>query len=96
MVAFIEDREVVFVADLVRVGAKDTNAKSVKRAGREFGRFVVDHPFDALLHFAGGFVREGHSENFCGIDACGHQPRDTGHDGSRLACASTGENEEGA
>ena len=96
MVAFVKDREVVFVADLDRIGTENPNAQSMKRAGRDLRRLVVNHPFDALLHFAGGLVREGHSENFRGIDARGHQPSDAGHDGSRLACASTGENEERA
>ena len=94
MVAFVKDREVVFVADLDRIGAENPNAKSVKRAGRDLRRLVVNHPLDALLHFAGGLVRESHSENFRGIDARGHQPRDAGHDGSGLARASTSEDQE--
>ena len=93
MVAFIKDREVVFVADLVCIGAEDPNAKSVKCAGGYLGRLVVDHPLDAFLHFAGGLVCEGHGEDFGGIDARGDQPSDAGHDGSRLTRASTSENE---
>ena len=94
MVAFVKDREVVFVADLVCIGAKDPNAQSMKRAGRDLQRLVVNHPFDALLHFASGLVREGHGENFRGIDARGDQPSDAGHDGSSLARASASEDQE--
>ena len=96
MVAFVKDREVVFVADLDRIGTENPNAQSMKRAGRDLRRLVVNHPFDALLHFASGLVREGHGENFCRIDARGDQPSDAGHDGSRLARASASEDQERA
>ena len=60
LVALVKNGEVVFVADLVGIGAEDPHAEGVKCGCGDFIRLLlVKHSPDALLHLAGCLVREG-------------------------------------
>ena len=60
LVAFVKNGEVVFVADLVGIGAKDPHAEGVEGGCGDFiCLLLVEHSPDALLHLAGCLVCEG-------------------------------------
>ena len=77
----------------VAVAAQQANAKGVKR--REYGEVLgiaaAEQLVDALTHFAGGFVGEGHRENGPGGDVIVfHQVRDAVGDDPGFAAAGAG------
>ena len=97
LVALVENGEVVFVSDLVGIGAENPHAEGMECGCRDFVRLLlVEHSPDALLHFAGGFVGEGHGQNFGRRGSRRDQPCNAGHDGAGFSGSCAGEYEQWA
>ena len=80
MVALVENGEVVFIADLVGIGAENPHAEGMEcGCGDLVGLLLVEHSPDTLFHFAGSFVGESDGQNFGGRGSRRDQPGDAGH-----------------
>ena len=97
LVALVENREIVFVSELVGIGPENPHAEGVEGRGRDIGRLLLgEHSGDSLLHLAGGLVGERDGENFRGWRPGGDQPSDARNDRAGFSRSRAGEDQQGA
>ena len=81
----IVDRETAAQADRLGVLAQDAQAQAMER-GDAYLCAVASRCFDdALAHFAGGPIGEGHGEDLLGLKASAQEFDDLRGDDARLA-----------
>ena len=71
LVGLIEDGEALGIEQPSDILAEDTDAEAVVGGDERGIVSVADEGTDAALHFAGGFIGEGHAEDVAGMDAGG-------------------------
>ena len=97
LVAFVENGKVVFIADLVGIGAENPHAEGMECGCRDLvGLLLGEHSPDALFHFASGFVGESDGQNFGGGGSRRDEPGDAGHDGAGFSGSRACEDEQWA
>ena len=88
--------EVFLVAHALGVLTQESAAEGVKGAEHDFfSPTSGDHARDALAHFIGGLVGEGHGQDVLRRNAFIHHVGDARGDSARFTRACTGEDEQG-
>ena len=94
-VVLVVDRERRRAANEVRCTAQHPRADRVEGADPHADGRAAEQPADAILHLAGGLVRERHREDAAGIHAVlVDQPREPRREHPRLARSGTGQHEQ--
>jgi hypothetical protein len=95
-IAFIEDGEILLIADRGRFGAQNSRSRRMKGTHPRRLR-TLDQRGDAFPHFTGGLVGEGDREDVARVDvALAEQVRDTVRNRASLARPGTRQNKDGA
>ena len=94
-IVLVENREVRFIAQQMRVTAQHTVGHVMERAAPEPADGIANEVRRALEHFVRGLVREGHQQDAARLDAALDEPRDAVGERTRLARARGGNDEHG-